>query len=471
MPWKTIFTVLTFVAILFVPQVAPALKNHRSLDPHDIPEVWDMPLPKLGPFKNPGVVDEGVDAIRTERLNALAPKNLVDRQHELDHFYAALLHGGVTRVLHYGDSPTTADLITADARAMLQKQFGDAGTGFILIARPWAWYNHRGVDMDASSNWKIDVAGASDLKDGLHGLGGASFRGGEGAMARWTLKDGQHRSVEISYLMQPDGGTFAFDADGNEIGTVDTTGPEKTPGFSTFPLPAGSKKFTLRVTKGTVRLFGCDFRKAGPGVVYSSLGVNGASVTLLSRSMNPALWAEELHHYKPDLVVLAYGTNESGYPQFVTGTWASEVKTAVHRVQAALPGVSILLMSPMDRGEKDPSGNIVTIASMPQLVKIESQIANDMGLAFFNTFEAMGGEGTMARWYNAEPRMVGADFIHPLPGGAKIVGELLYSALRDGYNDYKLRQLKDAETKAEAVESSKAEPSDKIEPSKPVPSN
>jgi lysophospholipase L1-like esterase len=442
MPWKTILTVLTFVAILLVPQVAPALKNHRSLDPHDIPEVWNMPLPKLAVFNPVAAEDQGFDVLRANRLNALAPRNLVDPQHALDHFYSALLRGGVTRVLHYGDSPTTADLITADARVMLQKEFGDAGTGFILIARPWAWYNHRGVEMDASSNWKIDVAGATDLKDGLHGLGGASFRGDTGATAHWTIKDGQHRSVEVAYLAQPQGGTFSFEADGVEVGKGDTSAPERAPGFVTFPLPAGSKKFTLRVTSGTVRLFGCDFRKAGPGIVYSSLGVNGASVTLVSRSMNGPLWEAELTHYKPDMVVLAYGTNESGYPQFVTSTWAAEMRAAVRRVQAALPGVSILLMSPMDRGEKDEGGNIVTIAALPQLVKIESQVASEMGLAFFNTFEAMGGEGTMARWYTSEPRMVGADFIHPLPGGAKIVGELLYSALRDGYNDYKLRQLK-----------------------------
>ena len=53
----------------------------------------------------------------------------------------------------------------------------------------------------------------------------------------------------------------------------------------------------------------------------------------------------------------------------------------------------------------------------------------------------------MARWYAAEPRLVGADFIHPMPAGAKIVGELLYTALRDGYNQYKLRQLDKTEDK------------------------
>jgi hypothetical protein len=57
----------------------------------------------------------------------------------------------------------------------------------------------------------------------------------------------------------------------------------------------------------------------------------------------------------------------------------------------------------------------------------------------------------MSRWYQAEPRLVGADFIHPMPAGAKIVGELLVNALRDGLNQYKLRQLKDTEVKTAAA--------------------
>ena len=101
-------------------------------------------------------------------------------------------------------------------------------------------------------------------------------------------------------------------------------------------------------------------------------------------------------------------------------------------------------MSPDGPGrERAKSGEIQTVPEMPRLVEIESGVASDLGVAFFNTFQAMGGPGTMARWYSSEPRLVGADYIHPMPAGAKIVGELLYSALRDGYNDYKLRQLKE----------------------------
>jgi lysophospholipase L1-like esterase len=440
---KTILAVLTFAALILLPRAVPALKNYVSLDPRDIPLVWDLPVPKPKELET--------DAVRA-RLLIPKPPNLLDPHKTLDHFYQALLEGGPVRVLHYGDSPTTGDLITSDARALFQKQFGDAGAGFVLIAKPWAWYFHRGVDMD-SSQWSIDVAGDTPIKDGLHGLGGASFQGGPGAVANFSVKDPQ-RTAEVAFLEQPEGGAFSFEADGKEIGKVETAAEDRHPAWASFELPEGSKKFTVRVDSGRVRLYGVEFRKDRPGVLYSSLGVNGANITLLSQRFNGAHWAAQLRHYKPDLVVLAYGTNESGFPGFIDSTWAAEMKNAVKRVQAALPDASILLMSPMDRGERNERGEIETIAAMPRLVKIEAKVAEETGVAFFNTFQAMGGEGTMARWYAAEPRLVGADYIHPMPAGAKIVGELLYGALRDGYNEYKLRQLKSREGGAKALEGS-----------------
>lgn len=439
MPRKTALVVLTFVALLFLPLATPALKGFVSFDRQWIWNVLDLPLPKLKTEPLPDI-----DGLRSKRLDVRAPANLIDRKHALDHFYASLLQGGPTRIVHYGDSPTTGDLITADARAMLQKQFGDAGSGFVLIAKPWAWYNHRGVEMEASSNWKIDIAGIAQLKDGMHGLGGVSFVGSTGANAHWKVKP--HQAIaEVAFLRQPDGGEFEVDADDQKLGVV-ATAPDpdvdnRGPGYQSFELPPSATKVTVRVTKGTVRLYGIEFRTQASGIMYSSLGINGANVTLLSRSFNGPHWAAELRHYKPALVIVNYGTNESGYAKFVDTTWGPEMRLVVARIHAALPESSVLLMSPMDRGEKNAAGEIETVQVLPRLVNIESKVAAETGTAFFNTFEAMGGAGTMARWYTSEPRLVSADFIHPMPAGAKIVGELLYKALRDGYNDYKLRQL------------------------------
>lgn len=441
-PIKTALTLLTFGVFLMLPQVVVPLKNYRSLEPKKVATVLEFPLRQsaedaaAGPLASPANLSE----MRTKRLVATAPRNLADPSHALDHFYEALLRGQGVHIVHYGDSPTTADLITADARSMFQREFGDGGIGFVLLARPWAWYGRRGVEMSAS-NWKIEVTGVNELQDGRNGLGAVSFRGATGAAAHWTLKGSAHRSVEIAYLNEPQGGEFTLEADGRLLGTAQASADVTGPGFTSFEIPPGTAAITLQVTRGSVRLYGADFRK-GPGVVYSSLGVNGANVTLLSAALNEHHWFDQLRHYKPDLVIINYGTNESGFPGFVNATWGREMRKAVGRVRAALPDTSILLMSPMDRGVKAASGEIDTIPSIPRLVEMESAIAADSGVAFFNTYEAMGGAGTMARWYMSEPRLVGADYIHPMPAGAKIIGELLFTALRQGFNQYKLQELK-----------------------------
>ncbi len=448
-PQKTTLAILTFAGLVMLPSVAPALKNYQTLDWRNLPALLDFPLRDRTPSKTPEPVAEEQQRLKpTTPAKAEGQKNLLDPSRSLDRFYAALLAteqgkpGAVTRVLHYGDSPTTADLITADTRAMLQKKYGDAGHGFVLIGRPWAWYGHRGVEIN-SSNWKIEPATTPEIKDGLYGLGGVSFRGSAGAVAKLTWKDRTHNQVEIAYLAQPGGGTFTVEADTADapLGSTETDRETKGPAFVKYPLPADTKHVTIRVKSGNVRLYGASFTKDVPGVVYDSLGLNGAYVSVLARMFNAQHWSEELRHYDPDLVIVNYGTNESVYPKFLDGAYEKEMKEIVRRLRTALPKTSILVMSPMDRGQRESSGSIGTVPVMPRLIALEQQVALDTNCAFFNTFQAMGGPGTMGRWYEAEPRLVGADFIHPMPAGAKIVGTLLYEGLVTGYNQYKLRHL------------------------------
>ena len=378
----------------------------------------------------------------------------MDASHQLDRFYEAMMRteqqqsGAITQILHYGDSPTTADLITADLRSLFQKQFGDAGHGFALIAKPWAWYGHRGIDV-RGWGWRMDAANQVELKDGLFGLGGVSFRGSDGSSARITIKDGSHQGVEVSFLKQPNGGSFVLYAEDQPLGAIDTHSDQNEPGFAAFPISEGSKKFEIKDVHGGVRLFGIRFGKLAPGVVYNSLGLNGASVTALGRNMNEAHWAAELRHASPALVILNYGTNESMYADYVNVSYEKELRLAIGRLKRALPETSLMIMSPMDRGIRNDSGEIVTVPALHRLVNIQQRVAADTKCAFFNTFQAMGGPGTMGRWYQSEPRMVGADFIHPMPAGARIVGNLLYKSLMKGYNGYKMRHLQQGSAKME----------------------
>lgn len=447
LPAKTTLALAALGVFLTLPSVVPSLANYKTLDWAQAERVLDF-VPRRA---SPDPVAAESASLRPGLVPSNATGRLLDPQHNLDSFYQALRRvelrepGAVARILHYGDSPTTADLITADARATLQRTFGDAGHGFYLIAKPWAWYGHRGIDSDAGG-WKIDAANQSEIRDGLYGLGGVSFRGSEGAWAKFKLRGSGHTRVEVSFLRQPGGGAFAVFAGDEPLGTVDTADGAVSSGFAAFALPPETTRLEIRVTSGHVRLFGIDLSKPGPGLVYSSLGLNGAYVSVPARLFQERHWEEQLDHYRPDLVILNYGTNESVYAAFVDQSMVKEMKELVRRVRTALPGASVLIMSPMDRGERASGGEIVTVPVMPRLVSLQASAAADLGCGFFNTYQAMGGAGTMAKWYQAEPRLVGGDFIHPLPAGARIVGDLLETALLDGYNRYKLRQVQLAES-------------------------
>jgi lysophospholipase L1-like esterase len=432
---KTVVSLLCFLALVLLLEASFVPANVRfsklpfsSLFDFVPVDLWIRPAEPLeAPFVQPG---------------AKAIAGLYDPKENMSRFYDALQRaerktpGSVVRVLHYGDSPTTADCVTADVRSLLQKRFGDAGHGFVLISKPWAWYGHRGVELQGSG-WQIEPATQKRASDGIHGLGGVSFIGDEGASATVTLPDRMYERMELHYLEQPDGGSFAINVKDKEVGAITTDGPARVPRYAALTLPPGTNEVTLTVTGGRVRVFGWAFEKNAPGVVYSSLGLNGANVQALLRYFEVKQWSDELRHAAPDLVVLNYGTNESMYQAYVEHQYEGELRTVIERVRAAVPKASLLLMSPMDRGVRDSTGAITTPPSLPLVVDIQRRVADDKGCAFFNTYEMMGGAGTMGRWYNGLPRLVSADFIHPMPAGASMVGRLFEETLLKGYNRYK----------------------------------
>ena len=112
------------------------------------------------------------------------------------------------------------------------------------------------------------------------------------------------------------------------------------------------------------------------------------------------------------MVIVNYGTNEADFASFIDHGYEKELREALRRIRAALPETSILVMSPMDRGQHS-GGDIETMPTIPRLVEIQRRVARETGCGFFDTFQAMGGDGTMARWYTGQPRLVSADLIHP----------------------------------------------------------
>ena len=285
-PWPTkpLLAIATFCAIITAPEYIPQFHNWRIYEWDTAPTVLDFQ-----PRKQSAAEDDEIARLRPD-LTATAEKalKLQGPEGSLDAFHAALLRTeqgqpqGITRILHYGDSPTTADLITADVRNFMQRRFGDAGHGNYLPARPWAWYNHRYLDSD-SDGWQVSPATLRGEKDGAYGIAGVSFSGRPGAYSRIKLKRPGAQRMTVLYMGRPGGGSLKLSADGEELGLLQTGMAEQRAAREIYRLSPGTKEIELRVAEGSVRIFSVSFETGNAGVVYQSLGLNGVWAGVMAK--------------------------------------------------------------------------------------------------------------------------------------------------------------------------------------------
>jgi lysophospholipase L1-like esterase len=388
--------------------------------------------------------------IRRLPLEAPPVVPIEDPSNELGRFFERLAHveegeaGALARVTHLGDSPLTGDLISGEAREMLQAELGDGGPGFVLAARPWGWYGHQGIGIEAKG-WTASSPLFAPGNGGHHGLGLVSFTSAsDGARSEIREAKGKFTRADVTFTAAPGGGTLLVSLDGGAELEVSTAAPERRTGHFVVGTPGGAARITLRSKgDGEVTVYGVALETEGPGLVYDAVGANGASIHALNL-LDEKGWVDALALRRSDLVILNYGTNESTMEGIGGPRYEREYAEAIGRVRRALPEASILVMAPMDRGVRLPDGTIGTMPSIRRLVAVQKRIAKANGCAYFDTFAAMGGDGTMGRWYENEPRLVTGDFTHTTKPGSDRVARLFVGALRAARAAFAAREPKQA---------------------------
>jgi lysophospholipase L1-like esterase len=366
------------------------------------------------------------------------------RERPMDRFFAALRRTAlkqdkaVTRISHFGDSIIIEDLWTATVRRRLQERFGDAGPGFLFLARPWEWYGHQDVQLRFTDAWRFYRVTIGQTRDALYGYGGVSFvAGGPGAKATYaTVGEGPiGRTVsrcEVYFLGQPGGGNVQVTVDGAIAETFSTAAVQVEAGFRLVTFPDGPHTIVVQSAGGgPVRLFGVTLEREGPGVVYDGIGLLGASARALLEP-DEAHWKGQFAHRRPDLVVLTFGTNESDIELSIVA-YRDQLRRVVQRIRTVAPFASCLLASPPDRG--DPNTR-ETRPIIPKIVAVQREVALSEGCAFWDTYTAMGGKNTMWSWYRSNPRRAFGDLTHMAPAGGEILGDLLNAALLEGFVEY-----------------------------------
>jgi hypothetical protein len=340
-------------------------------------------------------------------VTPLAVQTSIHNRPALAPFHAALARAqrgeGQARIVFYGASHVASDLFTGVLRNKLNVIAGSAGPGFVLPARPWKYYRNEGVTVERHRGLRTRRIMAKTPLPDAYGLAGVAFDSftDRPSSASFTLSAPASAPMELElYFMQrPHGGALDVVVDGRKAAHVKTSGPARGAGYATVTLPAGAQRVELRTLgDGPIRLFGASLEKQGPGVVLDTLGIPG------SRAKYQLLWDDELYrehlaHRRPDLVVLAYGTNESGDDSPME-QYEAELRQVVKRIRDVAPASACLLVGPSDRPVRLPSAALTDhgerYAHRPrtaQIIETQRRVATELGCGFW-----CAGSEARRRW-------------------------------------------------------------------------
>ena len=348
---------------------------------------------------------------------------------------------GQARLAFYGASHVAGDLFTGYIRRELQSRYGDAGHGFLLPVHPWRTYRHRDINIESDGKrWetqRIRVGDTEVERVGLAGIAMMSKRPGSFGAVHTAAQGDYGRTAgffELYYLKHPRGGDLDVVIDGRKARRISTRAASISTGYATFRVPDAPHRFELRtLSKRPVWVFGVAVERDQPGVVVDTLGING------SRARYQLLWDDEvyqehLRRRKPDLVVLAYGTNESG-DESPLDEYERNLRTVVVRMRETVPDASCLLIGPSDRPMQVEERVFEDRTRTARLIEIQHRVALEHGCGFFDLVAFQGGALSMLQWAANDPAYASQDHVHYTRVGYQRLGEVLLSALLEGMSE------------------------------------
>ena len=314
-------------------------------------------------------------------------------------------------------------------RELFQAGFGDGGPGFSLAGHPFRGYRRFDVSGGASAGWHTEGLARAE-GDGFYGLGGVSVS--TEAAGENVHIAAECNLLEVSYLQQPGGGDLAFYDNGEHVAEIATSG-DLGPGYFVHRPAPGTHSFELRtLRRAPVRLFGWAADR-DKGVTYEALGINGAQAAVMFK-WDEKMLASNLEHRHPALIVLAYGTNEAGSPNWDFESYEHMFSALLARLRQYAPTASILVVGPPDRYYRYKRGPLQPLEKVGDIIAAQREACRENGAAFWDTRARMGGKGSMRQWVTAG--LAQRDYVHFLGQGYRLLGNTLFKDVMRNYDDF-----------------------------------
>ena len=397
------------------------LSDIQQRDTEDQVEKALAHLPKVKPIPRdtvpPGVtpIDDFADSTR----------------HGMQHFYEALRDVDIlerpVRIAYFGDSFIEGDILTADLREMLQDKFGGAGAGFTDVAPPFpgfrnsVYQQHYGWDVrnvlqrDSCERSRLSLTQryAMPLDSAYSDLRGSKQYAHLDSFEVATLFIASPHPVDVS-IRKNYGATETVTTEGTgKMELIQTTGNLHR---IRYALPEDSLTTCFGVALENRR-----------GIVLDNFSFRGSGGTSLG-SLPLRRW-KEFGRLRPyDLIVLHFGLNVANKDLLDYGFYVHSLSKVIDRMKEAYPATSFLIVGVSDREDKI-DGELHTMPGVKALMKYQQQAAAQNHIAFWNLYEAMGGEGSIVKMADGEPRGARKDYTHITRHGGRVIAEKFYKSL------------------------------------------
>ena len=173
--------------------------------------------------------------------------------------------------------------------------------------------------------------------------------------------------------------------------------------------------------------YGADLENDDSGIIYHSIGINGASIPSFLRCQ---LFEEQLKALQVDWVVLSLGTNDAYHTKFDSSVYFANYDTLIQRILLANPKTAIIITVPNDDYYHKRYPNPFT----QKQEEVIYRLAKKYNAGVWNLYKIMGGFNSSQIWY--DNALMRYDRIHFTHHGYLLKGDLYFNALLKMYDYY-----------------------------------
>jgi lysophospholipase L1-like esterase len=341
----------------------------------------------------------------------------------------------IVRVMHYGDSQLEMDRISANLRENFQNRFGGSGPGMVPMIQKVPTVSLLQSASGNVSRYSLITDSLSN-SDANRKYGPLAQFGRVSGSATFSFRVTTNRYCQprakqfskITVLLGNMQGDVSLKIKADT--SVRTASVKRTADPVTkveWQMPHDIKRGTISIS-GTVDVYGIAI-DGGPGVAVDNVALRGCDGGVFSR-INPELMADSYREMDTRLIIMQFGGN--AMPAISSHKSIARYMQRIERqftyFKKVAPKAKILFVGPSDMG-KSVDGKMVTWPLLPELNDSLKLHCLNNGVAYWDTFHVMGGEGSMAQWVKHSPAFAGPDYIHFTSKGAAEIGNALSKSL------------------------------------------